>query len=57
MFVYVYIENRIMDLHHIVLICAYSLLAMLNVYTTRTITADENALQELRKFNVQTWTV
>lgn len=46
-----------MDLHHIMLIGFYSLLVMLNVYTTRTISADENALQELRRFNVQTWTL
>lgn len=56
-YVYVYIKTRMMDLPHIMLIGFYSLLVMLNVYTTRTISADENAIQELRKFNVHTWTL
>lgn len=44
-----------MDSQHIMLLGFYGLVVLLNVYTTRTITADENAIQELREFNLKTW--
>lgn len=46
-----------MGSQHIMLLGFYGLVVLLNIYTTRTISADENAIQQLRKFNVKTWTL